>query len=461
MNQRIAIIEDDLLAAQAMAGGIKAIPGTSVRTIAHPDMVAELLADWPPTVVLLDLTLPGRSGESVLAELQRDHPQALVIVATGLNDAVTAVRLLRAGAFDYLTKPLEMTVVRAAVERALRHAAVVGEQQAISNRFLRLDSTLHPAFATFITTDAHLKDVLRYAEAIATSPRAVLITGETGTGNDLVARAIHEVSGRQGAYVVCNLGGLDDALVSDALFGHRKGAFTGAISDRAGLVESARGGTLFLDEIGDLPLPTQIKLLRLLQDGDFFPVGDDRPRQADIRVIAATSQNLDERLADDRFRRDLYYRLAAHQVHLPALRERLGDLTLLVRHLTRRAALACQRPEPEISSEFLKALAHRELPGNIRELDAIIADALARHQDGETWVAQDVNSGTRRIQAVHVDSATVWPTPLPSMDQALDSLVEEALRRSDGNQTHAAKLLGITKQTISYRMRRRPATIGH
>jgi len=459
MMNRIAIIEDNVLSAQAMAGAVRAIPGTEVRIINHPNAIKDKLEDWSPAVVILDLTLPTRSGESVLADLQADHPQAVVIVATAINDAATAVRLLHAGAFDYLAKPLELVVVRAAVERALRYAAVVTDQHAITDRFLRQNRDTHSAFKHLITIDPHMKDLLRYAEAIASSPRSVLITGETGTGKDLIARGIHDISGRKGPFIVCNLGGLDDTLVSDALFGHRKGSFTGAMTDRAGLVEATRGGTLFLDEIGDLPLPTQIKLLRLLQDGDYFRVGDDQPRQADIRIVSATSQDLELRLADDRFRRDLYYRLATHRMHLPPLRERLGDLTLLVSHLANRAAKATSREVPVISPEFLTALARLELPGNVRELDTLLSDALARKRDGECWTAHDIHHGSCRRGAPLPDPGhLVWPSLLPSMDHALESLVEEALNRCKGNQTQAAKLIGVSKQALSNRKRRGNST---
>ncbi len=456
MNRRIAIVVDDPLAAQVLAGIVRTIPRTEVRVIPDPRQLVTALEGWPPTVVMLDLTLPGRSGDSVLAEVQERYPDAQVVVATGQTDAQTAVRLLRAGAFDYLTKPLEMEAVRAALERTLNHAAVVAERQALSQRFLRRDRELHPAFSGFITEDPHLKDILRYTEAIATSTRSVLITGETGTGKDVLARAIHAISERFGPYVVCNLGGMDDALVSDVLFGHRKGAFTGAISDRAGLVETARGGTLFLDEIGDLPLPTQIKLLRLLQDGDYFPVGEDQPRQADIRVIAATSQDLEVRITADHFRRDLYYRLAAHQIHLPPLRERPADLPLLVAYFLRRAAVAADRPLPVLGEDFLHALAHHPLPGNARELDALLVDTLTRHRDETPWTAADLHYGSRRLlMPVKKPESWSWPALLPTMEAAQASLVDEALRRSEGNQTRAAKLLGVTKQAISYRLRRR------
>ena len=456
MNRRIAIVEDDPLAAQVLAGIVRTIPRTEVRVISDPRNLVTTLAGWPPTIVMLDLTLPGRSGDSVLVEVQERFPETLVVVATGQTDAQTAVRLLRAGAFDYLTKPLEIEAVRAALERTLTHATVVAERQALSDRFLRRDRELHPAFSGFITEDPHLKDVLRYTEAIATSTRSVLITGETGTGKDVLARAIHAISERFGPYVVCNLGGMDDPLVSDVLFGHRKGDFTGAINDRAGLVETARGGTLFLDEIGDLPLPTQIKLLRLLQDGDYFPVGDDQPRQADIRVIAATSQDLEARITSDHFRRDLYYRLAAHQIHLPPLRERLGDLSLLVPYFVRRAAVAADRPLPVIDPGFLVALTHHGLPGNVRELDALVVDALARHRDGEPWTAADIHQGARRHTLPDKPREDVhWPLQLPTLEEAQASLLDEALRRTNGNQTQAAKLIGVTKQAISYRLRRR------
>jgi DNA-binding NtrC family response regulator len=297
--------------------------------------------------------------------------------------------------------------------------------------------------------------IFRYIEAIAVSPQPVLITGETGTGKELVARALHRLSGRPGELVAINVAGLDDTMFSDTLFGHLRGAFTGADRARDGLLTSTAEGTLFLDEIGDLSVASQVKLLRLLQDGTYYPLGADRPRQSRVRIVFATSAGA--------FRKDLYYRLRTHHLHLPPLRARLSDLPLLVNHLVDKAADILGKDAPTVPLALYQLLNTYSFPGNVRELEALIFDAVARHQ-GTTLSLQsfkEAMSGKPLLTAwgqSHEPLAgpIVWPPDrLPTLKEVEEMLITEALSRADGNQGVAAGLLGVSRQALNKRLSRR------
>ncbi|MGB2688145.1 MAG: sigma-54 dependent transcriptional regulator, partial [Desulfobacterales bacterium] len=272
-------------------------------------------------VMLLDLRMPHVSGEELLLKVNSDFPEIPVIIITGANDVETAVKCMKHGAFDYMVKPVEKSRLVSGVRRALQLRELQKENRLLKAHVL-FDKLQHPgAFSKIVTNSAGMRSIFQYIEAISKSPRPVLITGETGVGKELVAKAVHALSHREGDFVPVNVAGLDDNIFSDTLFGHKKGAFTGAEQARSGLIEQASGGTLFLDEIGDLSAPSQVKLLRLLQDGDFFPLGSDVAKGSNARIIVATNQDLDWLKSSGRFRKDLYYRLCDHHIHVPPLRE--------------------------------------------------------------------------------------------------------------------------------------------
>ncbi|MDH3358853.1 MAG: sigma-54 dependent transcriptional regulator, partial [Desulfobacteraceae bacterium] len=288
-------------------------------------------------VMLLDLRMPHVSGEELLLKVNSDFPEIPVIIITGANDVETAVKCMKHGAFDYMVKPVEKSRLVSGVRRALELRELQKENRLLKAHVL-FDKLQHPeAFSEIVTNSAGMRSIFQYVEAISKSPRPVLITGETGVGKELVAKAVHALSHREGDFIPVNVAGLDDNIFSDTLFGHKKGAFTGAEQARSGLIEQASGGTLFLDEIGDLSAPSQVKLLRLLQDGDFFPLGSDVAKGSNARIIVATNQDLDRLKSSGRFRKDLYYRLCDHHIHVPPLRERLEDLTILVEHFLEKA----------------------------------------------------------------------------------------------------------------------------
>jgi two-component system, NtrC family, nitrogen regulation response regulator GlnG len=434
-----------------------------VITLEDSRAVLRLLAEQDVGVVVLDLTMPYISGQTLLQHITTDYPEIPVILLTATNDLETAVQCMQAGAIDYLVKPVEASRLVASVRRALEVRALRAELLSLKERLLTDTPHHREAFAEIITQSKTMHAIFRYIEAIARSPQPVLITGETGTGKELVARAVHRVAGGPGEFVAVNVAGLDDTMFSDTLFGHTKGAFTGADRPREGLITQATDGTLFLDEIGDLAAASQVKLLRLLQDGSYYPLGADRPRQSRARIVVATNYDVSERLSAGLFRKDLYYRLRAHHIQIPPLRDRPEDLPLLVNHFLEKAAQALQKPQPPPPLALYSLLKTYAFPGNVRELEAMAFDAVARHQGGLLSLQSFKLAIAAGPPAMHEETepatlmslSNLFPDRLPTLSEAQGALIAEALRRADGNQGVAAGMLGLSRQALNKRLTRR------
>ena len=317
------------------------------------------------------------------------------------------------------------------------------------------------AFSEIITHNQRMLLVFKYVESIAPSSQPILITGETGVGKELIARSIHTLSKLKGRFVAVNVAGLDDNVFSDTLFGHIKGAFTGAEQDRRGLIERAVGGTLFLDEIGDLNPVSQIKLLRLLQEGEYLPLGQDEAEQTNVRIVASTNENLWSLQRKDKFRKDLNFRLRTHHIHMPHLRERMDDIPLLVRHFLEKSADALKKKVPTPPKELYELLATYSFPGNVRELESMIHDAVSIHS--AKMLSLDsfklhINRAQENLKNItEVEPKNPMPVTfgekLPTIKQATLMLVTEAMKRANGNQTLAANMLGISRQALSKRIK--------
>ncbi|MYL83819.1 response regulator [Desulfovibrio aerotolerans] len=411
-------------------------------------------------LALLDLTMPGLSGEELLGRLAERHPEVAVIIVSGVNQIDAAVRCMKLGAFDYYVKTDEEDRIVGGVMRAIRMIELREENRAVSSS-LTSQALAHPeAFAGIITRSRAMFSVFAYIEAVARSSQPLLVTGESGVGKENVVRAVHAVSGREGPFVAVNVAGLDDTVFADTLFGHVRGAYTGAEAPRKGMIEEAAGGTLFLDEIGDLSVACQVKLLRLLQEGEYFALGSDLPKRLRARVVVATHCDLGAQEAAGRFRRDLYYRLRTHQTRIPPLRERREDIEPLVRHFVTQAAKAMDKPVPALPRELIACLAGYAFPGNIRELRAMIFDAVS--------VTTGPTLALAGIEAVVGGCATCRESApanlfagcdrLPTFIEAADLLVTEAMARAGGNQTLAARLLGISQPALSKRLKSRRAS---
>ncbi|RPI02690.1 MAG: sigma-54-dependent Fis family transcriptional regulator [Calditrichaeota bacterium] len=436
---------------------------THVVTLSDSRQVEEFLLVNSVSMIALDLNMPFISGRQLLPKIVRNHPGIPVIVITAVNEVDAAVEAMKNGAFDYLLKPVDDSRLLTAVRRSLEMGEVRAENVKLKE-YLLSRKLKHPElFASIITMSPMMHAIFQYVEAIARTSLPVLITGETGSGKELIARSIHDLSERRGEFVAENVAGLDDHLFSDTLFGHKRGAFTGADRDRPGLIERASGGTLFLDEIGDLAVETQVKLLRLLQEKQFYPLGSDMPKLSDARIVVATLQNLEELAKNGTFRKDLYYRLQSHHIHLPPLRERKEDIPLLVNHFLEKAAAELIKKIPAFPKELLILLKNYSFPGNIRELEGMIFDALSRHQSGILALepfrekigikSSQMLPSTQEVELNGFD--LVFGDPLPNLKQVEELLIAEALRRADDNQTIAAQLLGLTRRALNNRLQRR------
>jgi DNA-binding NtrC family response regulator len=443
------------------ASGIK-----HVVTLDDSRAVLPWLAEQDAGVLVLDLAMPHISGRDLLGQIAADYPDIPVILMTATSDLDTAVQCMQGGAIDYLVKPVEKNRFVSSVTRALEIRALREEVLSLKESLLTERIHQRDAFAAIITQSKAMHAIFRYVEAIAESHQPVLITGETGTGKELLARAVHALSPGQGEFVAVNVAGLDDTMFSDTLFGHTRGAFTGADQPRDGLITRGTEGTLFLDEIGDLATGSQVKLLRLLQDGTYYPLGADYPRQSNARTIVATNQDIVQLVRTGAFRKDLYYRLRAHHLHLPPLRERQEDLPLLINHFLDKAAQALNKPPPTPPMELYRLLKTYPFPGNVRELEAMIFDAVAQHQGGilslkrfrEVIQHGQMLTPDRLWPAAtleHLDR--LFPDRLPTLKEVEGALITEALARAEGNQGIAAGMLGLTRQALNKRLVRRKA----
>jgi len=432
-----------------------------VIVLADSRATLPLLEQQAVSLIVIDMT-PAMNRAGLLSRICRDYPNIQVIVETASSDVEIAVDCMKSGAVDYLVRPVEPGRLVSAAENALNF---ISSRQEVSSlkEYLLNDRLEHAeAFAEIKTTSRKMRSIFQYTEVVACSPQPVLITGETGVGKELFARAIHRISRVRGPFVSINVAGLDDAMFSDTLFGHKKGAFTGADQYRDGLVSKAAMGTLFLDEIGDLSELSQVKLLRLLQEQEYYPVGSDLVKTSTARIVMATNVNVQERIKEGRFRRDLYYRLCTHKIHIPALRERREDIPLLLDSFIEEAALQFGRSIPAVSPELLKALAENDFTGNVRELKARVSDAVARHEDG--ILSLENFSGISAVAPQRSPDSSAPPTAatagiyglfgrLPTFREIEDYLIVEALKISEGNYAVAASILGVTRQTISKRLK--------
>ncbi len=465
----ILVVDDDAAMRQSLGRVLRTEGFGQVFLCGDPREVAARLRQHNVGIVLLDLIMPHMPGEDLLTAIMADHPELPVIVITATNEIDTAVRCVKAGAYDYLVKPVDFSRLLAVIAQAWRQH----ELRAENNRLQRLISEpklRHPeCFAPIVTEAPAMHALFRHAEAIAPSPEPALIVGETGVGKELVAQALHRASGRPGEWVAVNVAGIDDNAFADTLFGHVKGAFTGADRDRPGLIERAGEGTLFLDEIGDLGPEMQTKLLRLIQEREFLPLGSDQSRRCRCRILAATNRDLRVHMRENRFREDLYYRLHGHLIRVPPLRERIGDIPLLVAHFLRDAAAALGKTLPTAPRELFVHLAAHRFPGNVRELRAMVMDAVSRHDKGILSLASFHEHMDRDIpppDPISPRIATEGPPivfgrQLPTLTQATHALIDEALKRTDGNQGATGRLLGVSRRTVSRHVNRTSSTATH
>ncbi len=459
----ILIIDDDPQMLHVFELTLKSEGLSNVLVQSDASRVPAMLAEGPVSLVLLDLHMPGVKGHELLIQIREAYPAVPIIMITGESDLETAIRCMRLGARDYLSKPVEPRRLISSVTHALELGELRHEYRTFIDKSTH-DHLDHPeVFEGIIAESANMRSIFHYVETIAPSRKPVLVTGESGVGKELIARALHWASGVSGPFVSETVAGYDDTVFSDALFGHVTGAFTGASGPRTGLVQSAESGTLFLDEIGDLSAPSQVKLLRLLQEREFRPVGSDRPQRTTARFVFATNRDLKAMRDAGTFRGDLFYRLSTHFIEIPPLRQRPRDIVPLVRHFVAKAAAELGVDPPAIPPALIQLLSTHTFPGNVRELEAMIFDGVAKvrgralslalfephlaREGGAREVTPPVNNGNADCTNLFAGLDSI-----PSLTEVQSQLIEDALRRSDGNQGIAARLLGISRSALNKRL---------
>ena len=439
----VLIVDDEEPLAESLADGLTRC-GYRCRTANSPLQARGLMQGSPPDILITDLRLEtGTEGLDLLAQAKQLDPKIEVILVTAFGTVDTCKAALQQGAFDYITKPLDWGELRAIVRRAAERVLMTRQIRELREQ---LDEKF--GFEGIIGQSPALARIIRTVRQVAASSIPVLLQGESGTGKELLANAVHVNSERRDKpFVALNCAGLSESILEDELFGHVKGAFTGASGDRKGRFEHADGGTLFLDEIGDMPANFQAKLLRVLENGEMVRLGTNEPIRVDVRLISATHRDLGELVESRQFRQDLYFRIKGVTVTIPPLRQRREDIPLLVQHFLRLAAKSQDRPIPTISPAATRILTEFDWPGNVRQLKTAVETML---------VLSDRNATTLDVALIPEEiagGATGRSAALPSLagvsiDEVEKLLIANTLKLVDGNREQAAKMLGIGERTL-------------
>lgn len=427
--------------------------GYAVSGVASGEEALERLNKEIFDLVITDLRMAGVDGIEVLKAAKSASPETVVLVITAFASAESAVEAMKQGAYDYLTKPFQIDEVQLIIRNALEKRRLTTE-----NMLLKREIAGQFSFSQLVGQSEAMQKVFDLVRRVANSKSNVLICGESGTGKELVARAIHYNSARSTMpFVAINCSAMPETLLESELFGHMKGSFTGAVSNKAGLFEVANGGTIFLDEIGDTPPAIQVKLLRVIQEREFRRIGGNQDIKVDVRIVAATNKDLERAVAEGSFRRDLYYRLDVIPIYLPPLRMRAGDIPLLVNHFLERFSKESGKSAPTLSQEAMRVLLEHEWRGNVRELENVIERVVAFSTDG-TVTEAEVRAWLHR--PVSPTSKPILPLELTEEGVDLDSLISriekdlllQALERSKWVKKKAARLLRLNTRSFRYRL---------
>ena len=445
---RVLVVDDKRGSREALRKML-AKEGFDVAMAHDAETAVGAFGEAPANLVITDLRMPGMDGIELLRRVKRASPDTEVILISGVGSIESAVKAMREGAYDFLTKPLERVAVLKAIDKALEKQALLRENADLRARLRSLVDG-----SGMIGNHPSILRVKEMVRQVAPASATVLILGESGTGKELVARALHEGSERAGrAMVKVNCAALPETLLESELFGYERGAFTGAASRKEGRFRLAHGGTLFLDEIGDMPLVLQPKILRVLQEGEFERVGGTETLKADARIVASTNADLQTAVAERTFREDLYYRLNVIAIHLPALRDRRSDVPLLAEHFLQRYAAKNNRPVLAFSREALDAMSNHDWPGNLRELENTVERAVVLSR-GDVLTVEDLPARVARGESAGEERPAASDAPLINVAVGAPladierRVILETLRHTGGDKSAAARLLGIATRTI-------------
>ena len=447
MNERSILVVDDDESLRRVTQVQLEDEGYAVTTARTAEEALRFLRRKHQDLVVTDLSMPGQSGVDLLREVRSSHPETTVILMTAFGTVESAVEAMRLGAYDYITKPVNPDNLRMVVARAMEHLSLRQEAHT-----LRDVLGIRSGFENLIGSSPAILAVIAMAHRAAQTDATVLIHGETGTGKELIAQGIHSSSSRkEKPFVTINCGAIPPDLLESELFGHVKGAFTGATDSKRGRVEAANCGTLFLDEIGDLPLDIQVKLLRLLQNREIDKVGAQGPLKVDVRIIAATHRDLRALVAEGRFREDLYYRLNVVPIDIPPLRDRGKDIPALVQYFWAQALEKNGRTSPKSPAHLLPYLTRYDWPGNVRELENLVERLVVLAGEDEVS-AEDLPEALKRRHSPFSILNLELPREGLNLEGLEKDLLQSALAKFGGNQTRAAHYLGLSRKTLIYRM---------
>ena len=459
-NQRLDAINGTILIVDDDAGFLESIRRmlitndcTNVLALNDSRKVISELDRGGISVVLLDWIMPHVTGAELLDQIISTYPNVPVIIMTAVTDSETVVKCIRQGAYDYINKPIDESRLLSCLRKAIQVSAYEERVQRLSAYLQGAPLARHEIFSEIITCSPKMQGVLKTIESVAPASSPILITGETGVGKELIARAIHRASNLTGKFIPVNVASLDDEMFSDTLFGHVKGAYTGASEARDGLVSQAAGGTLFFDEIGDMGHESQVKLLRLLQEQEYFRIGSDSVQKCRARIVAASNRNFEEMRAKGQFRQDLYFRVCGYQIHIPPLRERPEDIPLLVDHYVDKIATELGKKPPLIPQVVLEALEEHLFVGNVRELINMVRQAVTLASGMSLSVEcfpglSVAPSNNLRIIKDKLYRLQGTFESFPSFEEVERLMVEEALHATEGSRTDAARMLGISRTTL-------------
>lgn len=444
--ERILIVDDEEGMRRLLARLLQK-EGYEVLTAASGPEALRLLRGDAFDLVVTDIQMPEMNGLQLLDEIHAYDPSLPVIVITAYGTVENAVQALRAGAYDYITKPFENDEIRLTIAKALERQRLVSEnrylQQALEDRY---------SFSGIVGGSSAMRRIFETASAVAASNASVLITGESGTGKELIARSIHFSSARrEKPFIVLNCAALSEGVLESELFGHERGAFSGAVALKKGRFELAHEGTLFIDEVGEMSLTAQVKLLRVIQEHEFERVGGTKTIRTDVRIVAATNKNLEAEVRRGAFREDLFYRLNVINLHLPPLRERREDIEPLARHFLKRYAVETGKKITDLSSRALSSLLAYEWPGNVRELQNVMERAVVLCR-GDIITPRDFPQGIQGEDEIQLHLPERGGSLTEILEDLERQLIVQTLQREDYSQTRAAALLGIKRTTLRYKM---------